>query len=97
MAFKTYNLALLMSIFIIWKGMYQAGFEDYDDNWGTLISVFLLSVLMTLIILFLVFKKRALIKRTIGQTIFFLILASPLTVVFVALNYATIFGRILKV
>ena len=97
MAFKTYNLALLMSAFVIWNGMYQAGFEDYDENWGILISVFLLSVLMTFIILLLIFKKHELIKRTIGQTIFFLIFASPITVVLVIFNYQIIFGRMLKV
>ena len=85
-----------MTIFI-WAQLYRAQFLDYDLNFGQLIVVFLISVILLVLGIVLLFRKTKIVKDNLVTTIVFLLLNSPLTIVVVVMNYEKIFGIALKV
>lgn len=93
---RVYSITLLLLTFIIWYVIYSAQFLLYDENIGNIILAFLISIFSLVGILILFWKKRELIKDCRWQTIMFLLVASPLTIYLVALNYELIFGVALK-
>ena len=86
-----YSAFLLASAIAIWHGLYSAQFLEYDDNWGSLITIFLLSLAVVVVLIVIAVKWRYIIKLCFWQTALYLLIASPATVVFVAFNYPTIF------
>ncbi|MES2726912.1 MAG: hypothetical protein V4643_07405 [Bacteroidota bacterium] len=84
---------LLLTVFIWWQ-LYSAQFLAYDNNYGVLISAFLVSVLATIILAILWFKARPLIKRNVLPTILFLLASSPITVALVFYFYNNLFGQL---
>jgi hypothetical protein len=91
------SLLILCAIFI-WYQMYLAQFDEYDANWGRIIIAFLVSLIASIIIVILLFRKTPLIKgKLLGFTIYFLLINSPITVFIFIMNYKLIFGEMLKV
>jgi hypothetical protein len=85
---KIYNTFLYISIVIIWLLMIIAKYTEYDINFGYAIYAFLLSNIVTLILLFLLIIKKSLLKQNIISTILFLFIASPLSIfIFVELYH----------
>ena len=92
-----YLTSMLYLSVVIWHEMYLAQFDDYDDNWGRLIVVFLVSLFTSLTLIILAIKQKNWIKNEIlGLTIFFLLANSPITIFIVVMNYALIFNAHLK-
>jgi cytochrome bd-type quinol oxidase subunit 2 len=91
-----YSTALLLASLAIWTLLYTAQFLDYDDNYGQLLSAFFLSVCAALVLAVVWFKMRPLIKATRWQTMMYLLIASPLTIALVVINYPVVFGHALK-
>lgn len=89
-----YLATLILLTTIIWRQLYSAQFLEYDENYGVLISTFLLSVLATIILTILWFKARTFIKQNSLPTILFLLANSPLTIAFVFYFYHDIFGQL---
>lgn len=90
----TYLTTLFLLTVFIWQQMYSAQFLEYDDNYGALISIFLLSVLASLVLTILWFKTRSFIEQNSFATILFLFMSSPLTLILVFYFYHDIFGKL---
>ena len=92
----TIKIIYLTTLFLLtvfnWHQLYSAQFLEYDDNYGVLISIFLLSVLTTTILTILWFKARTFVKQNFLPTILFLLVNSPLTIALVFYFYHDIFG-----
>ncbi|HLP19085.1 MAG TPA: hypothetical protein VK174_02220 [Chitinophagales bacterium] len=86
-----YSAFLSGAAIAIWHGLYSAQFLEYDDNWGSLITIFLLSLVVVVALIAIAVKWRYIIKFCFWQTALYLLIASPATVVFVTFNYPTIF------
>lgn len=92
-----YLTVLILITGFIWNEMYRAQFLDYDENWGALIQVFLISVCSFFGILFIWVNWKEFIRENKWPTLLFLIGSSPISVILVAFNYAAVFGENLKV
>jgi ABC-type spermidine/putrescine transport system permease subunit II len=86
----------LLTIFI-WAQLYRAQFLVYDENFGLLILIFILSAILFVAGIILLFRKAKIVRDNLLLTIAFLLLNSPFVVVIVVLNYRQIFGVALKV
>jgi len=91
-----YSIFLGSLTVIIWTMLFTAQFLEYDDNYANILSAFSLSVVATIFLLVVWFKARDVLKRNKWQTIFFLLMSSPITIAFVSINYPLIFGAMLK-
>lgn len=92
-----YLASLVFLSMCIWRQLYLAKFDDYDDNWGRLIVAFLMSSVTSLALIVLAIKQKDWIKDEIlGLTIFYLLANSPITIFLVVMNYALVFGADLK-
>jgi hypothetical protein len=91
-----YSTELLLVTLTIWALLNKAQFLEYDNNYGNILSAFFLSLVATIILTVLWFKWQHIIKTSKWQSILFLIISSPLTIVLVSINYPTIFGNMLK-
>lgn len=87
-----YSSILFFVAFIIWDEIYQAQFLAYDKNWGNLIAPFLISFCSIFVLIIIWSNWQKIILACKWQTLLFLLLASPTTVVCVVLNYKSIFG-----
>ncbi len=91
-----YNLSIAVVTALIWYNLYQAQFEEYDDNYGLLIGALILSIISFAAFSIPWFKRRVLLRKNIIQTVILCILNSPVTVGYVILNYEQIFKAQLK-
>ena len=89
-----YVTTLFLVTVFIWQQLYSAQLLEYDENYGVLISTFLLSALATLILIILWFKARTFIEQNSFATILFLFMSSPLTLIFIFYFYHEIFGKL---
>lgn len=92
----TYTIFLTAVALIIWRLLYLAQFEAYDDNIASLIIAFLISLLSFSILIFLWFRKRKAMLQFRFETMVFVIISSPLTVGLAIIYYFEIFGASLK-
>ena len=86
-----YSLALALVAIRIWSLIYNAQLLDYDDNFGNLIAAFLLSLLVFGGIILLVIFKIEFLKAVKYQTIAYLVICSPFSLIIVILNYSYFF------
>jgi hypothetical protein len=93
----SYILILLLLTTFIWVQMYQAQFLPYDDNFGLLIMIFLISVALLITGGVLLVRKTKLIRQNLIWTILFLIINSPVTIFLVVMNYELVFGTHLDI
>ncbi|GGA75702.1 hypothetical protein GCM10008015_15430 [Flavobacterium palustre] len=93
----TYFIFLLLITGIVWNGLYQAQFLEYDLNYGSLIEAFLISVGSFFGIVFIWRKWKNFILENKWLTISFLIACSPVSIILVVCNYSIFFGENLKV
>lgn len=89
-----YLTTLFLLTVFTWRQLYSAQFLEYDDNYGVLISTFLLSLLVTIVLTILWFKSRTFIKQNSIPTILFLLVNSPLTIALVFYFYHDLFGQL---
>ncbi len=89
-----YVTTLFLLTVFIWHQLYSAQLLEYDENYGVLISTFLLSVLATLFLTILWFKARTFIEQNSFVTILFLFMSSPLILLFIFYFYHEIFGKL---
>lgn len=87
-----YILSLVSITAFIWVQVYRAGLLPYDENFEVLILVFLLSVTVLVTGIIFLIRKTKLIQQNLLLTALFLIVNSPLTIVFVVMQYEFIFG-----
>src|SRR5689334_18820086 len=92
-----YWLSLVAMMAIIWIPIYVAQYLPYDENFGQLISSFLLSMLLLATGIVLMVRKTAIVMRNFALSVGFLIINSPLTVLIVMVKYERIFGTALDV
>jgi hypothetical protein len=78
-----------------WKCFYDAQFLEYDDNYGSLIRAFVISLLALLILIFVWLKRRHWIENSKLVAIVWLFLGSPATLAVAAIYYQEIFGTTL--
>ncbi len=81
---------------ILWILMYSAQFLTYDDNYGSLLVAFLLSIGTTFLLAIVWFQWKDIRKTCQWQIILFLLVASPVTIAIVCINYECIFGTMLN-
>lgn len=81
----------------MWVEIYRAQFLEYDLNFGQLLWVFLLSMILMALGIFLWIRRALIVRNNKAVTLMFLILNSPLSIVVVVLNYEKVFGVALKV
>ena len=89
-----YTSVLFVITVFIWEQMYSAQFLEYDKNYGILLSVFLLSIVAFVILTIMWFKARIFIEQNSFATILFVVMTSPLTLLFVFYFYQDIFGKL---
>lgn len=87
------SILFLVTVFI-WEQMYSTQFLEYDKNYGVLLSVFLLSIVAFVILTIMWFKVRAFIEQNSFVTILFVVMTSPLTLLFIIYFYQDIFGKL---
>jgi hypothetical protein len=92
-----YSITLFLLTVIIWDEIYEAQFLAYDENWGNLITAFLISFCSIFVLIFIWSNWQKIILACKWQTLLFLLLASPITVVYVVFNYKSFFGVVLRV
>jgi hypothetical protein len=78
-----YPNSLMVVAMVVWTLLYQAQFLEYDENYGNILAAFFLSLGSTAALIFLLFKRRALVGLFRWQTIVFLVFSSPLTIALV--------------
>lgn len=91
-----YPLSLLIIELLVWRLLWQAQFLPYDENYGSLLGAFFLSLLTTMGLVVIWFKWKQLLINHRYETILFLIVASPVSVFLTAMNYSFIFNAVLK-
>ena len=91
-----YSTVLLLVTILIWRLIYYAQFLEYDLNILNLLLAFILSIGAITAITIMWFRRRQIIRACKWQTILFLIISSPITVVLVSIYYPTVFGTMLK-
>jgi hypothetical protein len=89
-----YLAILFLLTIVIWKQLYSAQFLEYDDNYGSLIFAFLVSVFTTIGLTILWFKARPFIKQNSLATLLFLLASSPITICVVFYFYHDLFGQL---
>jgi hypothetical protein len=87
-----YILALLLLTIFIWGQIYSAQFLPYDENFGRLIVTFFISVALLVTGIVLLILRIEVVRRNLLLTILFLVINSPVTVVWIVLEYEAIFG-----
>jgi hypothetical protein len=92
-----YIITLMLLTSFVWIQLYNAQFLEYDDNFGQLIIVFLGSVALLVVGSITIIKKTKIVRSNLVVSIVFLVINSPLTVAWVAMNYEIVFGTSLKV
>ncbi len=92
-----YNVILWTSAFFIWQLVYQAGFQEYDENWGSIMGAFEISLLVTIATGILWVKRNQIVRAATYETLLYLLTCSPVTLILVVEFYAEIFGRHFKV
>lgn len=92
-----YSILLFFITLIIWVEIYQAQFLNYDENWGNLITAFLISIGTFFGLIFMWLNWRKIILACKWQTLLFLLLSSPITIVIIVFNYKKFFGVALSV
>lgn len=78
---KLYQIGVLSSIILIWYQLHLAKNEQYDANYGLAISAFLISLVVTVVIICLWFFKKEFLRRNKMLTMFFIITSSPITII----------------
>jgi hypothetical protein len=89
-------IGLAFATLIIWSLLYNAQFLEYDENYGNILSAFFMSLLFSMLLAVLWFKRRDILISHKWQTILFLIISSPITITFVIIKYQVIFDTVLK-
>jgi len=92
-----YLVVLFCISFLMWKQIYEAQFLVYDENYGNLLSAFFISVCSIFGLIIIWEKWKSIILESKWQTLLFLLLSSPITIIIVCLNYKSFFGVALKV
>jgi hypothetical protein len=92
---SAFTLILLTAL--IWEQLYSAQFLEYDENFGQLIEIFLVSTALLVNGIVMIVKNSELVRTNLIVSILFLLINSPLTIFLVVSNYDTIFGTGLKV
>jgi len=87
-----YILTLLLLTTFIWVQIYRAQFLPYDENFGLLIMIFLISVALLVTGIILLIRKTKLVRQNLILTILFLIINSPVTIFLAVMEYEFIFG-----
>jgi hypothetical protein len=88
--------SLLLSYYNF-KLLYEAQFLEYDDNYGEIISVFILSFWTSAPFIFLFFFNKQWLNKNKEIIIFYLIFNSPISILIAVIFYSQIFGVHLKV
>jgi hypothetical protein len=89
------NIILSLIALGIWASFHQAQFQPYDENYGTLMGAFMLSIVTTVALGFIQWFQAGVIKSSRWVVLTFLLVASPFSVIVVAFNYKAIFGSAL--
>ena len=92
-----YIITLMLLTSFVWTQLYNAQFLDYDDNFGQLIMIFLGSIALLAVGSIMIIKKAKIVRSNLVISMLFLVINSPITVVWVAVNYEIVFGAALKV
>lgn len=90
---RIYQVGVLSSILLIWYQLHLAKYEQYDANYGLAISSFLISLVVTIIIICLWFFKKEFLRRNKILTIFFIASSSPVSIIVYIEFYNVFVGR----
>ena len=91
-----YTTLLTVLSFIIWRLLYTAQFEEYDDNMANILLAFFISVLGLALLTFMWFRWRKLIRHLWLETLIFIVVSSPITIGLSIIYYSEIFGVTLR-
>jgi len=92
-----WSFLLSLICLLIWWLMYDAKDLPYDDNIGSIFLAMMISLICTLALVILFFKKREIFLKNIIAIIVFTITSSPISIFHVAVNYEFVFGSALAV
>jgi hypothetical protein len=91
-----FSIALGLITILIWSILYHVQFLAYDENYGALIQAFLLSSATLIWIVIITWRNPQFIRKCWWQTLGFMLLASPFTVIILATNYKAVFGAAIQ-
>lgn len=95
--FYIYRLILFFLTVYIWVLMHSAHKSGYDENYGYFINAMLISIGLTIIIVVGWILKRKLVIQNKLYGIVFLIIASPVSILFFIYLYQLFIGQYFKV
>jgi hypothetical protein len=90
------SIALCLIALVIWGLLYSAQFKEYDENYADIIYAFLISIASAVWLGFVQWKASHVVRSAKWFVWGFLLLASPITVILVVMNYKTVFGAGLR-
>lgn len=94
MKIKKYILPifLLLEVLYVWHWLYKAQFYQYDENYGIILHCFFISFLTLLALIgFTIYKQQLVRQHALAIGLWFLI-ASPVSLFLVMINYKAVFG-----
>ncbi|HYE56168.1 MAG TPA: hypothetical protein VD996_15070 [Chitinophagaceae bacterium] len=86
------TLILLAQTVYCWVAFYRAQFLAYDDNYGTIIHAFVISLFTLLALIVVLAVRTQWIKSNKILIILWLIMGSPITFFVASVLYENIFG-----
>jgi hypothetical protein len=90
------SIALCLIALVIWGLLYSAQFKEYDENYADIINSFLISIASTVWLGYVQWKASHVVRGAKWFVRGFLLLASPVTVILVVMNYKVVFGAELR-
>ncbi len=87
--FKAFIVILILCI---WISVFSAQFNGYDVNLAMIFYPLVASFLFSPFLLFLIFKKSMLIKKSIWFIVIYAITSSPVSIIIAWAYYQEIFG-----
>ena len=86
-----FPIVLTLQTIYCWISFYNAQFLPYDDNYGLVISSFLISLFALFVLILFWFIKRPVIIKNKLPILIWIAIGSPLTFIIVTFFYTDIF------
>lgn len=90
----TLNIFYVVSTIYIWTYLILAKYQEYDENWASVIHAFISSLIFFVIIFTLINVRRHFMIDNYYPTIIYFITSSPVTIGLVILNYGNTIGKL---
>lgn len=86
-------MVLIIIFMIEWVMIFISRYQPYDLNYGLVLNAMAFSLFGIILIVVIYFINRPLILRNKIETLIFLILGSPLSIIFFIYFYISVIGQ----